>query len=212
PVACGELLTRRVGRVGVTGSRQTEAIPRPEGGAERLVLQWVLDLNGRGYLPGDTAYYRLRAYDNAPNPQMAETREYALRLPTLAEMREAVREASRALTVGVDSLVKTQTAVAQQTQERMIDQALTPELREQLAKARESLQRLDAQKARDVMQQLSESAQQLKERLEQSREMLRRAAIEGSMTTLASDAEDLAQRQKDWNERAKETVDSSMEN
>src|SRR5439155_22407918 len=47
-----ELLTRRVSRAGVTGGRQAETIPVPEEGAERLVLQWVLDLNGRGYLPG----------------------------------------------------------------------------------------------------------------------------------------------------------------
>ncbi|MBI4420451.1 MAG: hypothetical protein HY560_06465 [Gemmatimonadetes bacterium] len=280
-----ELITRRVSRAGVAGSRQSEILPLPEGGAERLVLQWVLDLNGRGYLPGDTAFFRVRAYDNAPTPQMAETREYSLRLPTLAEMREAVREASRQLAAGVDSLVKAQTGLARETEDaaaererqaaeakkgedakdlpfrsaqeaeelarkqqdvleraeemreqlrelseaakaaglndpqfqqqlrdlqRMIDQAMTPELREQLAKLRESLQKLDAEQAREAMQQLSESARQLKERLEQGKEMLQRAAIEGSMTTLASDAEDLAQRQEDWNERAKQNLDSSM--
>ncbi|MBI4502531.1 MAG: hypothetical protein HY700_15400 [Gemmatimonadetes bacterium] len=280
-----DLLTRRVSRVGVAGPRQSEVIPVPEEGAERLVLQWVLDLNGRGFLPGDTAYFRVRAYDNAPNPQMAETREYALRLPTLAEMREAVRDAARELQAGIDSLVKTQSALSQETEDaaaererlaeankrgeqpkdlpykaaeeaeelakkqqqvldraeemkeqlrelseaakaaglndpqfqqtlrdlqKMVDQAMTPEMREQLAKMRQSLQQLDAEKSRDAMQQLSESAKQLQERLEQSKEMLQRAAIEGSMTTLASDAEDLAQRQKDWNDRINQNADSSM--
>ena len=280
-----ELLTRRVSRVGVAGTRQSELIPVPEEGAERLVLQWLLDLNGRGFVPGDTAYFRVRAYDNAPNPQMSESREYALRLPTLAEMREAVREASRELSAKVDSMVKAQTAVAQQAEDaatqreradvkdgeqakdlpfkeaeraeeltkqqqqvldraeelkeqlnelkeaakaaglndpqfqqalkdlqRMVDQAMTPEIREQLAKMREAVQKLDGEKTRDAMQKMSQSAKDLQEKLQQSKDMLQRAAIEGSMTTLASDAEDLSQRQKDWNEQAKNGVDSTMAN
>ncbi|MSR07686.1 MAG: hypothetical protein EXR93_11565 [Gemmatimonadetes bacterium] len=280
-----ELITRRVSHAGVAGGRSTEDIPVPEEGAERLVLQWLLDLNGQGFVPGDTAYFRVRAYDNAPSPQVAETREYLLRLPTLAEMREAVREASRDLKAALDSILKAQTALAEETQDaaeerqreleankggeppkdlpfraaeqaedltkrqqqvldraeemkeelrqlseaakaaglndpqfhqqikdlqRLMDQAMTPEIREQLAKMRESLQKLDAKNSREQMQQMSESARQLQEKMERSKEMLERAAIEGSMTTLASDADDLAERQRDWNEATKKGLDSSM--
>ncbi len=280
-----ELVTRRVSHVGVAGSRNTELIPVPEEGAERLVLQWLLDLNGRGFLPGDTAYFRVRAFDNAPAPQMAESPEYVLRLPTLAEMREAVRDASRELQAAVDSMLKSQSALAEETEDaaqerqreleankggeppkdlpfreaqkaeeltkrqqevldraeqlkeelrelseaakaaglndpqfhqqlkdlqRLVDQAMTPEMREQLAKMRESLQKLDANSSREQMQKLSESARQMQEQLQRSKEMLQRAAIEGSMTTLASDADDLAQRQRDWNDATKRGLDSSM--
>jgi hypothetical protein len=278
-----ELVSRRVSRSGVASGRQTEVIPVPQEGAERLVLQWLLDLNGQGYNPGDTAYFKVRAFDNAPTPQMAETREYVLRLPTLAEMREAVREAQRMLTGAVDSLLKNQTALAQEAEDaaaererqaesnrpgeealafqevekaeelaqrqqevlnraeelreevrelseaaksaglndpefhqqlrelqQMMERALTPEMREQLAQLRESLQKLDGDQSRERMQQMSESARQLQEQLEQSKEMFERAAIEGAMTTLASDAEDLAQRQREWNDAARRNVDSSM--
>ena len=94
-IARVELVSRRVSRLGLTSPPQTDTLPLPAGNSGRLVLQWTLDLNGRGYLPGDTAFYRVRAWDNAPGGQMGETREYRLRLPSNAELREALREAAR---------------------------------------------------------------------------------------------------------------------
>jgi hypothetical protein len=83
-------------------------------------------------------------------------------------------------------------------------------MREQLAKLRQSLEKLDAGQAREQMQELSQSSRELQEQLERSKEMFQRAAIEGTMTTLAQDADDLAQRQRDWNEAARREADSAM--
>jgi hypothetical protein len=112
-----EVVTRRVSRLGIREPPVAERVELPAGGTDRAVLQWILDLNGRGYLPGDTAYYRIRATDNRPEPQVGESREYALRLPSAAELRQAMRSASDALARAADSLSRAQRDVARTAEE-----------------------------------------------------------------------------------------------
>ncbi len=107
-----ELVSWRVTRLGERRPASAELIPLPEGGTERAVLQWVLDLNGRGFLPGDTAYFKVRASDNAPQPQVGESRTFALRLPAMRELRQAMRAASEAIASGSDSLTAAQRELA----------------------------------------------------------------------------------------------------
>jgi hypothetical protein len=107
-VARVEVLSRRLSRLGVAGPVTAEAVPLPPEGLERGVLAAQLDLNGRGFLPGDTAYVRVRVTDNAPRPRAAETAEVRLRLPSLGELREAVRQESRAIAAAADSLAGAQ--------------------------------------------------------------------------------------------------------
>ncbi len=278
-----ELVSRRVSRLGLATPPETDTLPLPEGGADRVVLQWTLDLNGRGYLPGDTAYYRVRARDNAPRAQTGETREYRLRLPSNAELREALREASRAVTAAADSLARQQRGLAQATEElsaereraseaaqprgdlpfrsaqrageiadqqqrvmerarqlkeelkqlseaasnagltdpqwqaelkelqQLLERAVTPEMEQRLNALREALQKLDPDALREALKRLAESGKDLREQLSRSRELFERAAIEGYMTSLAQDAQELAQRQTDWNRQAETTSpDSSL--
>jgi hypothetical protein len=110
-----EITTRRAARDGDDGATETDTIPLPVGGTDRAVLQWALELNDRGFLPGDTAYYRLRAADNAPTTQVTETREFALYLPSLSDMREAVRDAAGELVDDTDSLLQAQQDLAEGT-------------------------------------------------------------------------------------------------
>jgi hypothetical protein len=279
-----ELVSRRVSRLGLAGSPpRIDTLPLPEGGPERAVIQWTLDLNGRGFLPGDTAYYWGRALDNAPTPHLAETREYVLRLPSNAELREALRAASRGAAAAADSLAAQQRGLAQSTGElagererasdpsrpeqpgsrgaprgdlpyrsaqragqiaeqqqklleraqelrdeikqlseaaanaglidpqwqaelkrleQLLDRAMTPELAQRLEALRDALQKLDPDALREALKRLAESGQRLKDELSRSRELFQRAALEGSMTTLAQDAQELAQQQRDWNRQA----------
>jgi hypothetical protein len=126
-VAALAIVSRRVSRLGTAGPAVTEAVSLPADGLERGVLAAQLDLNERGFLPGDTAYLRVRATDNAPRPQSAETAEIRLRLPSLAELREAVRGEARALAAAADSLATAQRdverAVQDLTHERVRDPA-----------------------------------------------------------------------------------------
>ncbi|MBI2401565.1 MAG: hypothetical protein HYV20_02275 [Gemmatimonadetes bacterium] len=291
-----EMVSRRVSRLGLVTPPQTDTLALPEGGAERVVLSWTLDLNGRGFWPGDTAFYRVRALDNAPAAHLAESREYRLRLPSNAELREALREASRAVAAAADSLAREQRGLAQATEElsaererasegaqapfrggmgqarpgaqgdlpfrsaqrageladqqarvmeraaqmqeelkllaeaasnagltdpqwqaelkeleRLLDRAVTPELEQRLNALREALQKLDPEALREALKRLAEAGKEFRDQLSRSRELFERAALEGEMTTLAEDAEELAQRQRDWNRQAEAAaLDSAL--
>jgi hypothetical protein len=276
-----EVVSWRVSRLGVRGDPLTEVVPLPDGGADRVVLHWVLDLNGRGLLPGDTAFFLVRAHDNRPPPQLGESEVYALRLPAMAELREAMRQASRGMTAEADSLVAVQRELARNLedlaaerergatgdateqplpfnsverarellagQEEMLERAsqlteelralsdaawaagltdpefhrqlrelqdlmrraLSDELAERLAELRAALEHLDAGAARDALRKLARAADQLRDELERGRQLFERAALEGEMTSLAEDAEELAARQREWNDRAETGVDTA---
>jgi hypothetical protein len=280
-----ELVSRRVSRLGLATPPQADTLALPEGGAERVVLPWTLDLNGRGFLPGDTAFYRVRALDNAPAAHLAESREYRLRLPSNAELRDALREASRAVAAAADSLAREQRGLTQATEElsaererasegaqarpgaqgdlpfrsaqrageiadqqqrvmdraaemreelqqlaeaasnagltdpqwqaelkeleRLLERAVTPELERRLNALREALEKLDPEALREALKRLAEAGKDFRDQLSRSRELFERAAIEGEMTTLAQDAEELAQRQRDWNRQAETSVTDS---
>ncbi len=283
-----ELISWRASRLGVKAPPRTEAVPLPGSGTDRAVLHWVLDLNGRGFLPGDTAYFKVRAHDDAPTPQMGESPIYALRLPSLVELRQAMRDASRDVARGADSLAEEQGALARsfedlaaereraagmterrrstrtpdqlpfnsvesarellekeasvlerarQLQEelrelseaawaagltdpefhqqlrdlqKLLERALTDEIAERLRALRQALERLDVHAAREALRDLAEAARELREEFLRGRELFERAAIEGELTSLADDAEELAQRQRDWNTAAIDGVDSAL--
>jgi hypothetical protein len=166
-----ELVSWRVSRLGVRGDPLTEVVPLPGGGAERAVLHWALDLNGRGMLPGDTAFFLVRAHDNRPAPQAGESEVYALRLPAMAELRAAMREASRGMTAEADSLAAAQRELARSLEDLAAerergmtgDPAEQPlpynsveRARELLAGQEEMLQR--AERLSEELRQLSDAA------------------------------------------------------
>jgi hypothetical protein len=83
--------------------------------------------------------------------------------------------------------------------QRLLRQAITPELAQRLRELQEALSRLDSDATRDALQRLAEAQNQLREGLERSQELFRRAAVEGALASLAADAEDLRRRQVEWN-------------
>ena len=168
-----ELVTWRVSRHGEREEPRTEPVPLPAEGAERAVIPWVLELEGKGYLPGDTAFYKVRAFDNAPAGQMGESRTFALWLPAMAELRKAARAAARAVATEADSLVRDQTELARQIEDLAAERergeqrdAATPGAREDqlpfasVERARELLAREDEvlERARQLQQDVRELA------------------------------------------------------
>ncbi len=284
----------RASALGGRGVPDTQAIALPAGGLERAVLPWTLDLNHRGYLPGDTAYVRVLAWDNAPVPHEGESRLIALRLPSLADMRAAARTGADSLASATDSLAAEQRDLTQRTEDlaaerdrgaspsgssteqassgqsrqkasldyrsaqrvgevasaqeavirrarqlaerlselskqawsagltdpawhqqladlqKLLDQAVTPEMRQALDQLQRAMKTLDPTAVRDALKRLAQAQQQLRDELTRSRELFRRAAIEGRLTTLADDAEELARRQHEWNGRAATRADSGQ--
>jgi hypothetical protein len=77
------------------------------------VVQWLLDLSGRSFLPGDTVFFYARARDTAPRANIGLSEVYRAWLPSLYELREAVREMSKALGEGADSLLREQEALTE---------------------------------------------------------------------------------------------------
>jgi hypothetical protein len=82
-----------------------------------------------------------------------------------------------------------------------LERAISPELREKLAALQQALRELDAERAKDALQQLAEVQKQLREALERSRELFRRAALEGDLASLIQESRDLAREQRQWNEQ-----------
>jgi hypothetical protein len=129
-----------------------------------------------------------------------------------AEQAKALAREQRALTDRVQQLQQQakqlekqlreagalDTGLAKRLQEaqKLLKDALTPELMEQLRKLEESAQKLSPDDARKAMADLAQQQQRLREQLEKSVEMLKRAALEGSMQTLRDEAKEIAKRER----------------
>ncbi len=112
-----DMVSWRITRLGERHAPALEPIGLPGGAPDRAVLQWVLDLNGRGFLPGDTAYFKVRATDNAPERQVGESRTYRLRLPSMAELRQAMRRDAESIASSADSLTAAQRELARRIED-----------------------------------------------------------------------------------------------
>ncbi len=84
---------------------------------------------------------------------------------------------------------------------KLLEEAISPELREQLAALRESLAKLDASGTRDALQALAPQQQRSRDAIEQARELFKRAALETSLATMADEAKRLADAQREATQR-----------
>ena len=145
------------------------------------------------------------------NPNQASAPREALGYEN-AEKAKEIAEQQRQLTARVDQLEEAarqledrlrdagalDTGLARQLQDaqRMLREAMTPEMQAALERLESSTQQLDGQRTRQSMSDLAAQQQRLRQTLERSAEMLRRAALEGQMQTVADQGRDLAQAQR----------------
>ncbi len=80
--------------------------------------------------------------------------------------------------------------------QRLLQDALTPELQQQLADLMNATNKLSAEDTRRALANLARQQEQLREQLERSAEMLKRAALEGSLQTLHDEAREIAQQER----------------
>ena len=80
--------------------------------------------------------------------------------------------------------------------QKMMQDAMSPQMMQRLQQLEQSAQRLDQQATRQSLDDLAKQQQALREQLERNAEMLKRAALEGSMETLRDEAQDLAKAQR----------------
>jgi len=108
----------RVSRTGRVGEVVRESLD-VSGAGDRAIIQGQLDAQRRGLLPGDTLRVYVEALDNAPSPGQHRGRspEWALRLPSMEELRAAAREAARAVAGSADSLSAAQQELSERTRD-----------------------------------------------------------------------------------------------
>ncbi len=111
------IVSRRISRLGIEDEERREGVPLPDGAPDRLIVPWVLELEGRALLPGDTVRYYAVATDNAPGRRSGRSREYVLRLPTLSEIRAAERAATESVGAQLDSLAAASKRLQRQTED-----------------------------------------------------------------------------------------------
>ena len=155
---------------GEVGDSLVESLPLHGETPDRAVVQWLLDLSGQSFLPGDTVYFFARARDTAPRQNVGQSEVYRAWLPSLGELREAVRDMSEAIADGADSLLQEQ-------------EDLTEDMEDLAAERERSDQpgRFDSDRTPDNLpfnsveraRELSERQEDAVERTEQLREQLR---------------------------------------
>ena len=144
-------------RVTAFGDRLTPVEqPIPVRGTRGALLRPVIDLRSWELLPGDTIRYFARAVDNAPIPNVSETREYALRLPTAADLRREAQERLDEAARGVERLARQAEERAAETQEleRELSNQRDRESQNRIEEAEEAEERLDFDQQEDVREAL----------------------------------------------------------
>ncbi len=165
-----ELVHWQKSSTGEAGDSLIDVLPMFGETPDRAVVQWLLDLSGRSFLPGDTVYFFARAQDNAPRPNVGMSEVYRAWLPSLAELRDAVRDMSEAIAEGADSLLLEQEDLAQDMEDLAAERERSGQNRRfESDRAPDDLPFNSVERARE----LSERQEDAVERTELLREELR---------------------------------------
>ena len=148
-------------RVTAFGDRMAPVeLVMPVGGTRGALLRPVIDLASWELLPGDTIRYFARAVDNAPIPNVSETREYVLRPPTAADLRREAQERLDEAARGVEQLANQAEERAAETQE--LERELSNQRDPQSSSPREEAEeRLDFDEQEDLREALEAQAELL---------------------------------------------------
>ena len=148
-------------RVTAFGDRMAPVeLMMPVGGTRGALLRPVIDLASWELLPGDTIRYFARAVDNAPLPNVSETREYVLRPPTAADLRREAQERLDEAARGVEELANRAEERVQETEE--LERELSNQRDPQSPSPREEAEeRLDFDEQEDLREALEAQAELL---------------------------------------------------
>ncbi len=146
--------------------------------------------------------------DGRPAPVSFASQE---RVRALAEDQRALSERVEALSDRASDLARELTAagladssVQRQLRDaqRLLDEALTPELQARLQQLAAQRQAGGSDEVQDALRQLQREQTQARDALERSTELLKRAALEGSMQALSADAREVADAQRQFADSA----------
>ncbi len=142
------------------------------------------------------------ALDDARKAEAAAQAQEQL-MQQAEQAREAVSELERA----AEREGLADSALAAQLGEirKLLDEAMTPELREKLNELRAATKALDTERTRDALSDLAKQQAALRDALERARDLFKRAAIETEMANLAQEARRLADAQNAINQKLAES-------
>lgn len=131
-------------------------------------------------------------------------KEIAERQRQMANQVQQLEDAARELEDRLRSAGALDSSLARQLQDaqRLLREAMTPEMLAAMQNLEQATQELDATRTRQSMAQLAEQQRRMRETLEKSAELLKRAALEGQMQTVADQGRDLAERQRQMSDSA----------
>ena len=203
-------------RVTAFGERQEPVVYGLEMGGTRAVLaRPALDLTSWGLLPGDTVRYFARVVDNHPAAQTTVSREYALRMPDVAELRREAEATLDSVAGRLEELRAQAARQAEQNANRALDDApqqpagdrsgVDFEEREALRRALEEqaalLGEVDSLRADvEALQRALEEAGQADPELSAQLEELQKLLSEMAGEELLERMEELAQALRDENQ------------
>ncbi len=177
-LAAVTVVSRRISRLGLEDPERREPVTIPVGGPERVMVPFLLGLESRALLPGDTVRYYAVAVDNAPRARTGRSREYILRLPTVAEMRAAERAATESVGAQLDALAAASKQLQRQTEDLSRETSRSsPENSGRREAASMSFE--DAKRAEAVARQQEELVRQAEETREAIAELQRAAEEAG---------------------------------
>ncbi len=156
--------------------------------------------------PGATTPSPQGAPQDAPRPARdpltfagaERAREIAQRQRALQEQVERLQDAAQEMEGRLRRAGALDTALAQQLRDaqRLLHEAMTPEMAASLQGLEQATEQLDGDRTRQSLSELAAQQERLREALEKSAEMLQRAALEGAMQTTADRGRDLAEAQR----------------
>lgn len=199
-----EILSWRISRLGVVGDTVVDSIPGVAG-ADRIVQSQMLDLTDRHLLPGDTVRFFVRASDRAPIPHVGRSREYALRLRTLSELREAVRGGTDSLAHEAAGLAADQSALARQTEDLAAQRNRGSDPTQARGESRENPAGERPPQSGAVNFEQAQEAQRIAERQRELGE--RAAALRDDLQRLAKAAEEAGLNDPQWQQQLRDLAE-----
>jgi hypothetical protein len=194
----------RVSASGLRGEPVVDTLPGAAG-FENVVLSTVLDLNARGLFPGDTLRYLVRAADRAPVPHVGTSREYALRLRSSAELRDAVRADADTLARAAGTLAGDQTALARRTEDLAAQRQRAAEGARPGATGDAAAPQPPGGGTGPLPFEQAQEAARIRE--EQARLLQRADSLRGELTRLARAAADAGLNDPAWQQQLKDLDD-----
>jgi hypothetical protein len=163
-------------RIRLGATNQMDSVPLG-GATDHAILAHELDLQQAGAQPGDTVVYQLVAADNAPSPQVGRSREYRVRVPTRAELRDAQRDVAAAMGNSLDSLARKSADVQRRTEDLSRERSRADSSNRGPEPAMSFDQAKQAQALAQATDSLVQQSEQLKDALDALRQAAERAGL-----------------------------------